>query len=399
VSGLSLAATNDQDEVVKENNEFAVELYAQLRSQSSHSDGFFFSPESIWTTLAMTYAGARGDTAGEMAKTLHFMLSSERMHSAMGALLADLNGPHDDYQLRVSNALWGQEGYPFLNGYLKRMRDEYGAGLNQVDFNGATERAGQTINSWIETQTENTIHRPITPHLLTIPTPTMQLAANAVYFKGDWQTPFDKTQTRNELYKSFDTTSIWSRSYVQMMHRTGEVNYFNGGTFQVMELPYKGNNVSMIIFLPNDAAGLSAFEESMTAANMEKWLGQLRATPQVAISLPRFHAIATFDFDYVLGRMGIRKAFDPRLADFSGMAGGGHDLFIESGTNVARAVVTEEATEASAEAIIEAKQPTLVVRLASSLPSFRADHPFVFLIRENGSGAILFMGRVNHPAM
>ena len=148
------SATSDQAAVVEGNNAFAVELYSQLRNQSGN---LFFSPESISTALAMTYAGARGDTAAQMAKTLHFTLPPERLHPAMGALLSDLNAAHDGYQLRVADALWAQQGYTFLDDFLKLTSSDYGAGFNQVDFKGATEAARLTINQWVEQKTENKI--------------------------------------------------------------------------------------------------------------------------------------------------------------------------------------------------------------------------------------------------
>ena len=173
----------DRKAVVAGNNAFAVALYGQLRNQSGN---LFFSPESISTALAMAYAGARGDTASEMAKTLHFTLPPDRLHPAMGALLSDLNAAHQGYQLSVANALWAQRGYTFLDDFLKLMNNDYGACFNQVDFKGATEAARLTINQWVEQKTANKITDLLQPG--SIRSATRLVLTNAIYFKGDWQT-------------------------------------------------------------------------------------------------------------------------------------------------------------------------------------------------------------------
>src|ERR1700689_5799978 len=212
----------DRKVVVAGNNAFAVALYGQLRQQSGN---LFFSPESISTALAMAYAGARGDTASAMAKTLHFTLPPDRLDPAMGALLSDLNAVHEGYQLSVANALWAQRGYDFLNSFLNIMNNDYGAGLNQVDFKGSTEAARLTINQWVEQKTANKIKDLLPPGALK---PTTRLVlTNAIYFKGDWQTQFDKAQTKDEDFH----LSPARQNKVPLMHREGAFNYFNGGTF------------------------------------------------------------------------------------------------------------------------------------------------------------------------
>ena len=177
--------------VVNGNNAFAVSLYGELRNQSGN---LIFSPESISTALAMAYAGARGNTASEMATTLHFTLSPDRLHPAMGALLSDLNGPHDGYQLRVADALWAQQGGTFLDDFLEVMKNDYGAGFNQVDFKDATEAARLTINQWVEQNTDDKIKDILQSGVLT--PQTRLVLTNAIYFKGTWQTEFDKAQNK-----------------------------------------------------------------------------------------------------------------------------------------------------------------------------------------------------------
>src|SRR3984957_2368120 len=236
-------AAADRTAVVEGNNAFAFALYGQLRNRNGN---LFFSPESISTALAMAYAGARGNTASEMAKTLHFTLPQPQLNPAMGALLSDLNAVHDGYQLTVANALWAQQGYNFLDTFLQLLKTDYGAGLNQVDFKGATEAARVTINRWVEQKTQDKIMDLLQPG--TLAPSTRLVLTNAIYFKGDWQTQFDKTQTKK----------------VAFMHREDGLNYFDGGTFQLLELPYKNKELSLIVLLPKDRSGLPALEQSLT---------------------------------------------------------------------------------------------------------------------------------------
>src|ERR1700733_326860 len=267
----------DRKVVVAGNNAFAVALYGQLRNQSGN---LFFSPESISTALAMAYAGARGDTASQMAKTLHFTLPPDRLHPAMGALLSDLNAAHQGYQLSVANALWAQRGYHFLADFLQLMDKDYGACFNQVDFKGATEAARLSINQWVEQKTANKIANLLPPG--SIKPATRLVLTNAIYFKGDWQSQFDKAQTKDE---DFHLSPAQSKK-APLMHREGGFNYFDGKTFQVLEIPYQSKELSMVIFLPNDVVGLPALENSLTASNATQWLGQLSPVGKGGLAWP-----------------------------------------------------------------------------------------------------------------
>jgi len=377
-------AKNDRAAVVEGNNAFAVALYGQLRDQGGN---LFFSPESISTAPAMAYAGARGDTASEMAKTLHFTLPPDRLHPAMGALLDDLNAAHDGYQLSVSDALWAQQGSRFLEDFLNIIKSDYGGGLNEVDFRGATEAARLTINRWVEQKTQDKIKDLLPPGA--VRANTRLVLTNAIYFKGDWQTQFDKAQTKNE---DFHLSPAQTKKAL-LMHREGGFNYFNGGTFQVLELPYKSGELSMIVFLPNDVSGLSAFEPSLTASNLQQWLRQLGPVAKVIVTMPKFTMTRQFELGSALSAMGMPQAFGDD-ANFSGMTGN-RDFAISAVIHKAYIDVNEEGTEAAAAtgvtmraAVARAPQPPVI---------FRADHPFVFLIRDNHSGGILFMGRVADP--
>jgi serpin B len=377
--------TSDQAALAAGNNAFAIDLYGRLRKQDGN---LFFSPESISTAFAMAYAGARGGTASQMATALHFTLPPEKLHPAMGALLTSLNAAHAGYQLRVADALWAEKDYTFLDDFLKLTASDYGAGFNRVDFKGAPEQVRATINQWVEQKTEDKIKDLLPPGSLT--PATRLVLTNAIYFKGDWQTQFDKASTKEEDFHLSTAQTVKA----PLMHLTAKLNYFNGGTLQAAEIPYKSGELSMIVLLPNDAAGLPALEQSLTAANAQQWFGQLRGGAKIILTMPKFKMTQQFQLGNTLSAMGMAQAFQKGAADFSGMTGK-RDLWISAAIHKAYIDVNEEGTEAAAATGIvmrsmamQREQPPIV---------FRADHPFLFVIRDNRSGGILFMGRVTDP--
>ena len=237
-----LVVTPDMTTVVEGNTDFALDLYRQVGKEPGN---LFFSPSSLSAALAMTYAGARGETAGQMADTLHFPLDSERLHPAMGALvLKGPGGKAPPYQLHVANALWGQQGYPFLPEFMALTRKHYDAGLHEVDFARATEKARQTINAWAEEQTKRKITDLVPPGVLT--TLTRLVLTNAIYFKGTWVYQFDKKKTAAE---PFFVTAEESHP-LPLMQQKREFNYFQDSDCRVLELPYAGEDISMVVILP-----------------------------------------------------------------------------------------------------------------------------------------------------
>jgi serpin B len=375
-------AKGDVAAVVSGNTEFAFDLYAKLRGKDGN---LFFSPESISTALAMTYAGARGETAEEMAKTLHFKLKEGQLHPAFHALIEELNGAGKKrgYQLNVANALWGQKGYGFLPAFLKLTKSNYGAGLQEVDFAGETEKARQTINAWVEKQTKDKIKELLQPGV--IDSSTRLVLTNAIYFKGDWDRQFRKDLTHKEAFHlSADKTAD-----AMMMHDTGKFKYLDGGSFQALEMPYKGKELSMVVLLPKKVDGLADFEKTLTAAKVSEWLPKLREQ-EVVVALPKFKMTSEFSLKDTLAAMGIKQLFTAG-ADLSGM-NGKRDLFVSAVVHKAYVDVNEEGTEAAAATGVAVKLAAAPIRT-----EFRADHPFVFLIRDNHSGSVLFLGRVVNP--
>jgi serpin B len=374
-------------EAVKGSNAFSVGLYARLRSQPGN---LFFSPESISTAFAMAYAGARGQTAAEMQHVFHFTLPQAQLHPAMGALLAGMNSQHQGYALRVADALWAQQNAGFLPDYLKIVQSDYAAGFHRVDFKVSPENVRNTINNWVEQQTNNKIQNLIGPGVLT--PATRLVLTNAIYFKGDWLNPFEKSSTQKEEFHLAPSQFVMA----PLMHRTGSYSYYDGGTFQLLELPYEGGDLSMDVLLPKSIDGLPALEHSFTASNVNDWLEKLEPEDKVILTFPRFTMTQQFELSNALSRMGMAQAFGGS-ADFSGMTGK-PDFTISAAIHKAYIDVNEQGTEAAAATSVVMRATAARVPFPTPPPVvFRADHPFLFMIRETKSDAILFLGRVTDP--
>lgn len=378
----------DQAEAVKGSNAFAIDLYGQLRHQPGN---LFFSPESISTAFAMAYAGARGETAAQMASVFHFTLPQERLQPAMGALLSGMNAQHKSYELRVADALWAQRDENFLPTYLKLVEENYGAGFHRVDFKTAPEAARGDINRWVEQQTSDKIRNLIGPGVLN--PMTRLVLTNAIYFKGDWRDPFAKAETKDEDFYLSGSRAVKR----PMMHRTGSYRYYDGGNFQELELSYAGGDLAMVVLLPKDRAGLPTLEQAFTAAAAAGWVDDLKPAPKVILTLPRFTMTQQFELSGVLEKMGMARAFS-NAADFSGMTDK-PELTISAAIHKAYIDVNEKGTEAAAATSVVMGAMAMRRPMPEPPPIvFRADHPFLFLIRDTRSGSILFMGRVADPA-
>jgi len=394
--------------VVQGNNAFALALYQNL---SRHDGNLFFSPYSISTALAMTYAGARGRTASQMFGALRLPfepvssgardadparavepvpMTIDHLAEAFGQLQKRLHADPKDkgYELSVANALWGQAGYDFRDEFLSLVETSYGGRLSEVDFAGATEAARKTINDWVEQKTNNRIKDLLKPG--TLNELTRLVLTNAIYFKGNWASQFDRALTRPAPFTLADGSKI----NVPMMNQTETLGYAQGQDYQALEMPYAGNELSMVIFLPRQYDGLADLEKRFAA-------GELSLSPaglpkrKVVVFIPRFKTTSRFSLASVLRSMGMTDAFAPGLADFSGI-NGRKDLCISAVVHKAFVEVNEQGTEAAA--------ATGVVIGVTSVapvrpPVFRADRPFLFLIRDNRTGSILFLGRLTNPSL
>jgi serpin B len=383
IGGPGTPAAETPGWVGKANNAFAVELYGMLAAQGQGN--LFFSPNSIETALAMTWAGARDTTAAEMGTVLH-LPPNEDVNKGFGSFLKDLNGTGGKprgYELTVANALWGQTGYRFLPDFLDVLKDDYGAGLKEVNFEEDTEGARKTINNWVEKETRGKIVDLIGPGALQ--SVTRLVLTNAIYFKGSWADKFEKSATHDEAFHSPGGDET-----VPMMHRTGKYDYAEGKDYQALKLEYAGGELSMIVLLPRETGGLPEIEKELgTAAGLAELTGGFD-NKEVVVSLPKFRLEEEFELGPVLKAMGMKDAFGAG-ADFSGMTGR-KELAISAVIHKAYVDVNEEGTEAAAATAVVMTRA--LARPMAPPPVFKADHPFVFLIRDEGTGAVLFMGRV-----
>jgi serpin B len=379
---------SDQALLVEGNSAFAFELYQALKGEEGN---LFYSPYSISLALAMTYAGARGETAQQMAATLQFLLEQERLHPAFNWLDAELvsrgegaeGKDGEGFRLNIVNAIWGQKDYEFLSDFLDVLAENYGAGLRILDFITETEASRLIINEWVSDQTEGRIEDLIPQGA--IDALTRLVLTNAIYFNAAWEYPFDEDVTADGPFYLPDGGQV----IVPMMKQTESFGYTDGEGYQAVELLYDGEELSMVILLP-EAGQFQAFEEGLQAQQVCDIISDLQTTG-VALTMPQFEFDSEFSLKDTLAGMGMPIAFSGG-ADFSGMTGN-PELFISEVVHKAFVSVDEAGTEAAA--------ATAVIMRLTAVPEhpveFTIDHPFIFLIRDIETGAILFVGRVLNP--
>ena len=376
-----------REAIVNSNNQFAFDLYRQL--STSHGDrapdNLFFSPYSISTALATVYAGARDPTAEEMAKTLHIAMPQGDVSSAFQSLLATLpTGNQRGCQLTVANRLWGQQGYAFSEPFLKITRDQFGAELAKVDF-GQPEAVCRALNAWAEEKTAGKIKQIAGPD--TINNNLRFVLTNAVYFKGQWSDKFEEFATRRAPFHVDGTINV------AMMHQTADCLYGVSNGVTIIEKTYRGKNIAMMILLPKEGPeALNGLERLLSPEKLKDWSSHLQKQ-SVRVYLPRFKLETSVDLDGLLRSMGMARVFHADQADLSGISGGKEPLWLGAVLHRAFVNVDEEGTEAAAVSGVMGcfGGPPL------QIPMFRADHPFVFLIRDTRTGNILFVGRVMKP--
>jgi serpin B len=382
---------NEQTLLVEGNSAFAFEPYQALKGKEGN---LFYSPYSISLALAMTYAGARGETAQQMADTLKFLLEPASLHPAFNWLDAELASrgegaqgkDGEGFRLNIVNAIWGQKDYEFLSDFLDVLAENYGAGLRILDFITAPKESRLAINEWVSDQTEGRI-KDLIPQGA-IDEWTRLVLTNAIYFNAAWKYPFDGNMTTNGPFYLLDG----GQKTVPMMRQDQFFGYAEGGGYQAVELPYDGDELSMVILLP--ASGdFEAFEKGLQAQQVDAIISGLQNT-RVTLTMPKFEFDSEFSLKDTLSDMGMRDAFSPEDADFSGMTGN-TELFISDVVHKAFVAVDEAGTEAAA--------ATAVIVGTTSIPTeppveVTLDRPFIFLIRDIETGAILFIGRVLNPS-
>ncbi|MFA6174076.1 MAG: serpin family protein [Kiritimatiellales bacterium] len=351
-------------------DDFAFKLYGQLRATEGN---LFFSPASIESALAMTREGAAGNTLRQM----NLLLQEAAVFPKTGT----------NVTLESANALWVDKKFPILRKFQTTVQEKYGAEIRPADFSGQPEAERETVNRWVEEKTRDKI-KDLLPQN-SVSRDTRLILVNAIYFKGDWLRAFEKEKTADE---PFWISSSASTNVPMMTMKPERFGYMENENFQCLELPYLGEEVSMLIVLPKEKNGLARIEEGLSADTPAAWIGTLRKA-EVEIHLPRFKIESQFDsLVKILAALGITDAFNPSLADFSGISA--EPLFISDVVHKAFVQVDEKGTEAAA--------ATAIMMKTTSVPMppkvFRADHPFLFLIRAKESGDILFIGRVANPA-
>jgi serpin B len=363
------------------NNAFAVDLFRQLTPDETSN--LVYSPASVDFALAMTYGGARGETATEMANALHYQGDPS---AGLGALMAQLNGEgrKPGLELRVVNRIWAQKGFPWSKPFLATAEKAWAAGIEQADFVNAAAQAQKTINDWVEKQTHSRIKNLIPDGILD--SSTVMVLVNAIYFKGSWLHKFDKRATRDESF----TTAAGKKVETPLMHQTATLRYAAAPGLQVVELPYRGSTLAMDVVVPNGAGGLPSVEKQL--ANLPSWLERLQPVDDLELTLPRFEVTVTLALAPALKALGMKQAFIPGTADFTGMVDAKKPLSISAVLHKAFVRVDEEGAEAAAATAV-----LISATDAHIQPKVRADHPFLWLIRDTKSGAILFVGRVTDP--
>jgi len=378
----------DVQTLVDGNNAFALDIYQTLHSQDGN---LILSPFSMSLALAMTYAGARGETESQMAKALHFDLPQGGLHPAFNALDQDLatrgeakSDSGAPLQLDIANAVWAEQTYPFLQDYLDLIASNYGAGIRLADFVNQYASIRKEINDWVYDQTQKKIKDLIPDGALN--TDTRMVLVNAIYFKADWLSQFDANDTSDAPFHLLDGTDVT----VKMMNQDMSAPYYAGQGYQAVELPYAGDTAAMDIFVP-DAGNFDVFESTLNSDVFNTTLSNMQPTFMM-LSLPKFTFESQFGLSDTLKSMGMTDAFDSDLADFSGMTAK-NDLFISDVIHKAFIAVDEKGTEAAAATAV-------IMEVASAIMSdvnLTIDRPFIFIIRGKPSGQILFIGRVLNP--
>lgn len=378
-------ATGDLAAVVEGNNQFAVDLHG-----AAGQGNVFFSPFSINAALSMVYAGAEGETEQQIADVLGVTVDEETWHVSMGALFDDLVGQHHrGYTLHGANAFWGQENAPFHAAFVDTLENRYLAPLQLVDFEGQSGQATEDINGWVSDQTRGKIEDLFKPG--DINAYTKFVLANAIYFKSDWIDTFDEDLTRErDFFVTLDETVS-----VPQMTQLEYFPYTVDEQVQVLEMPYEDDELAMLIVLPLQVDGLAAVEAELSARKLDLWIDDL-VSQEVDVTMPTFEMRHELPLRDTLEALGLTDGFDQASADFSGIV----DLedmngnyYLHAARHQAYVKVDEKGTEAAAATGFAGGDDD-----DAAYPEFIADHPFLYLIRDKLTGAILFMGRVEDPS-
>ncbi|XP_058878608.1 serpin B6-like isoform X1 [Acipenser ruthenus] len=373
------------------NTSFALDLFKKL-SNDRKAENIFYSPLSISSALAMVYLGARGNTASEMAQSVCFNKSKDDVHSGFSTLISDINKQGAPYKLCLANRLYGEKSFDFVKEFIQDTKKFYQAELEAVDFVTASEAARQNINSWVQSQTQDKIQNLLAEG--TVDALTRLVLVNAIYFKGNWAKKFSESETRERAFRLSKNVT----KPVQMMQQKAEFNltFIPEVNSQIIELPYVGNELSMLIILPmgieDNSTGLEKLERELTFENLMEWTKpEMMGNTEVTVTLPKFKLEETYDLKSVLTSLGMVDAFDVGKSDFSGMSSN-NELVLSKVVHKSFVEVNEEGTEAAG-----ATGAIMMLECARIPVHFNADHPFLFFIRHNKTRNILFYGKFSSP--
>ncbi len=385
VASLQPGSATIPEDIASANNGFAVDFYKLVSADSD--ENIFFSPTSIYVVFSMLYEGARGDSAGQIEAAFGFEPDEQARHNATAHTMSSI-ARHDPYAtLELANSMWLADWLAPHDSYVNTIRGTYLADIERVDFKdsqGSTDR----INSWASEKTREKIKKILTPE--DVNSLTALVLTNAIYFKGTWVTQFPEENTRESEFWKDGTQSVRT----DFMNVVGMFDYTQQDDVQMLRLPYKGDRLSMLVILPADRDGMDPLQETLSAGLIQKWNKDMLQT-DVEVSMPKFRMETYYDLTDPLARLGVADVFDPEKADLSGIADvSDENLYVSKSAQKAFVDINEEGTEAAA--------VTAVVVTTTSAPPppvpFIADRPFVFIIQDDESGAILFMGRVTDPS-
>jgi serpin B len=371
--------------VVRGNTDFAIDIYQKIRSES---DNIFFSPYSISTAFAMTYVGARSETEKQMAQVFHFSLAQGQFHPAFSELQSILQSLQEefDFKLNIANALWLEKSYSLLSEFLEVNQKYYDANLFHLNFKEDTEKSRLKINDWVEEKTEEKIKNLLAEGVITAL--TRLVLTNTIYFKAEWEMQFNPDITKKDDF--WMTTE--NKTEVQMMYQKSYFGYMENDDIQVLEMRYKGEALSMFVILPKKIDGLCDLESHLSSETLNKWTSNIKRK-EVRVYMPKFKTTQDLNLKKILVSMGLADAFSLN-ADFSGMEPK-KELYITDAVHKAFIEVDEAGTEAAAATAVGIGMKTALP--IEEPPVFRADHPFFFVIRNNTTESIIFMGRLANP--
>jgi serpin B len=371
--------------VIKGLNEFSFNIYCQLNAASENNE--FISPLSISSVLAMTYAGAEEQTAEEMKQALHFGAQDPEFHQIYGRILDSLAQSSGDFEINIANAVWVQKAFPLLGKFTKTVRDNYKGESRELNFIHQPVKSKETINKWVSDKTNDKI-----PELLSdgvIDADTRMILTNAVYFNAEWYESFNKKMTNEAPFYLLNG----GQTTCDLMYQRSRLAYMETKDLQIVELFYKGRQYSMTILLPKKTDGLKELDQTVDQDLLAQF-DMNKKWEDILLYVPKFKMDSDYELKPALSALGMKEAFSDD-ADFKGMTGE-KDLKISSVIHKAFIEVDEEKTEAAAATAV-------VMKMTSAMPverspiEFRADHPFMFLIRHTESGAIVFMGQITNP--